>query len=175
MEAQQCVKLTGTKCPFGLTFGRLFLERSVYLHACARSLLPASTSRPLWSVATVQRTHPFPYRTRKLSSETPMVLPGKPGGRVGYRRPSLRHPEAHKPRGVVRWGLAPRRASANCAPVLSADDRRRARSQWSRHLVNLDLARLRLRLGTVQPSTLRCPRRSRWAPFLLIPFICLGV
>src|SRR6266540_322219 len=30
--------------------------------------------------------HPVPFRTRKLSPPAPMVLPGKPGGRVGRRR-----------------------------------------------------------------------------------------
>ncbi len=35
-------------------------------------------------VIIVERPHPFPFRTRKLSSLTPMVLPY--GGRVGRRR-----------------------------------------------------------------------------------------
>ena len=36
--------------------------------------------------------HLFPFRTEKLSPPAPMVLPGRPGGRVG-RRP-LNHPMA---------------------------------------------------------------------------------
>jgi hypothetical protein len=39
-----------------------------------------------FSVAIARRQHPFPSRTRKLSSSAPMVLPGKLGGRVGRRR-----------------------------------------------------------------------------------------
>ena len=37
-------------------------------------------------VAVAGRVHPFPFRTRKLSSPAPMVLPGQLGGRVGRRR-----------------------------------------------------------------------------------------
>ena len=31
--------------------------------------------------------HPDPYRTRKLSRPAPMVLQGRPCGRLGRRRP----------------------------------------------------------------------------------------
>jgi hypothetical protein len=37
-------------------------------------------------VATPERSHPFPSRTRKLSSPGPMVLQGQPCGRVGRCR-----------------------------------------------------------------------------------------
>jgi hypothetical protein len=37
-------------------------------------------------VAMPERPHPFPSRTRKLSSPGPMVLQGRPCGRVGCRR-----------------------------------------------------------------------------------------
>ena len=33
-----------------------------------------------------QRTHPYPSRTRKLSSEVPMILGGKLPGKVGRCR-----------------------------------------------------------------------------------------
>src|SRR3954465_15753244 len=36
------------------------------------------------AIATGKR--PAPFRTRKLSPSAPMVLPGRPGGRVGRRR-----------------------------------------------------------------------------------------
>ena len=39
-----------------------------------------------FSAATAKRQHPFPSRTRKLSSSAPMVLHGKLCGRVGRRR-----------------------------------------------------------------------------------------
>src|SRR4051812_30469522 len=39
------------------------------------------------AIATGKR--PAPFRTRKLSPSAPMVLPGRPGGRVGRRRTSI--------------------------------------------------------------------------------------
>src|SRR3954454_22672317 len=38
------------------------------------------------SVAIAVGPHPFPFRTRKLSPPAPMVLGGRPPGRVGRRR-----------------------------------------------------------------------------------------
>ena len=38
------------------------------------------------SVAIAERSHPLPFRTRKLSSFAPMVLHGRLCGRVGSRR-----------------------------------------------------------------------------------------
>ena len=49
-----------------------------------------------FSVAIAKRSHPFPFRSRQLSSSAPMVLPGRPGGRVGRRRIlfyKIPHPE----------------------------------------------------------------------------------
>src|SRR5438477_10744365 len=44
------------------------------------------TSIFFFLVATPERSHPFPSRTRKLSSPGPMVLQGQPCGRVGRCR-----------------------------------------------------------------------------------------
>jgi hypothetical protein len=44
------------------------------------------------SVAMAEGRHPVPSRTRKLSPLAPMVLPGRPGGRVGRRRDSYEAP-----------------------------------------------------------------------------------
>jgi hypothetical protein len=44
------------------------------------------------SVAMAEGRHPVPSRTRKLSPLAPMVLPGRPGGRVGRRRDSSEAP-----------------------------------------------------------------------------------
>src|SRR4051812_33106947 len=41
---------------------------------------------PRFPVAIAVESHPFPSRTRKLSPPAPMVLGGKPPGRVGRRR-----------------------------------------------------------------------------------------
>src|SRR5690606_34873665 len=44
-------------------------------------------------------SHPFPSRTRKLSPSSPMVLHGKPCGRVGRRRILLETPDRPAARG----------------------------------------------------------------------------
>ena len=57
---------------------------------------------PRFSVAIAKRLHPFPFRTRKLSSSAPMVLHGRLCGRVGRRRILLRNPLVlHELRGFV--------------------------------------------------------------------------
>ncbi len=43
-------------------------------------------------VAMARRPHPFPSRTRPLSSSAPMVLRGQPRGRVGRRQPIPQQP-----------------------------------------------------------------------------------
>ena len=42
---------------------------------------------PRGPAATAAGAHPDPYRTRKLSRPAPMVLQGRPCGRLGRRRP----------------------------------------------------------------------------------------
>ncbi len=37
-------------------------------------------------VTIAKRVHPFPSRTRKLSSSAPMILEGQPSGKIGRRR-----------------------------------------------------------------------------------------
>ena len=53
-------------------------------------ICPADRTRPAlqprFSVVIAKRPHPFPFRTRKLSSSAPMVLHGRLCGRVGRRR-----------------------------------------------------------------------------------------
>jgi hypothetical protein len=44
------------------------------------------TKHPRFPAAISRRPHPIPSRTRKLSSSEPMVLHGKPCGRVGRCR-----------------------------------------------------------------------------------------
>ena len=59
-----------------------------------------------FSVAMAKRKHPFPSRTRKLSSFAPMVLLGKLSGRVGRRRKNLYNPESSlKPCGIPGFFL----------------------------------------------------------------------
>ena len=40
----------------------------------------------IFTAVIAKRIHPFPFRTRKLSSSAPMVLHGRLCGRVGHRR-----------------------------------------------------------------------------------------
>ncbi len=49
------------------------------------------------------RTHPVPSRTRSLSSPAPMILPGRPGGKVGHRQQAVcafSTPPHHPSRGL---------------------------------------------------------------------------
>ena len=64
---------------------------------------------PVFPVAMSEGSHPFPSRTRKLSPPEPMVLRGKPRGRVGRCRIFFEGPES-APRGVDS-GPSPLRAS----------------------------------------------------------------
>ena len=94
----------------------------------------ASTRFP---VAIAAGSHPFPSRTRKLSPPAPMVLEGRPSGRVGRRRntssettpPSARGclASTRPPRGVVSRppALRARRPPARHTPE-AAEGRERA-------------------------------------------------
>src|SRR5712691_3750493 len=41
-----------------------------------------------------RRSHPFPFRTRQLSSASPMILRGQLRGKVGRRRDNMKGPRA---------------------------------------------------------------------------------
>src|SRR5688500_407141 len=66
-------------------------------HFCLRMCLVAH-----FPVAISEGSHPFPSRTRKLSPPEPMVLRGKPRGRVGRCRIFFSRPwrPSLGPRGV---------------------------------------------------------------------------
>src|SRR5258706_2994801 len=58
-------------------------------------------------------SHPFPFRTRPLSPPAPMVLSGRPGGRVGRCRDfflSTHRPRVSTPRPFVFLDVRPSRA-----------------------------------------------------------------
>src|SRR5690606_12130081 len=99
VQARQRVQLTRTNCPFGFT------KTSFFVTALRR---PHSYTRFLSPVAIVRRPYPIPFRTRKSSSFTPMVLQGSPCGRVGHRRHPLEAPRSSavkRSRGVSSlWG-----------------------------------------------------------------------
>ena len=133
MEAQQCVELTGTNRSCGLTISlrqhRISSSQSVQDERARtrdwdcdsrqsqpkrwprRSLAQGRRCRnaekpvPRFPVVISTRLHPIPSRTRKLSSSEPMVLHGKPCGRVGRCRdfltPVPTGPKPRTPQGVA--------------------------------------------------------------------------
>src|SRR5205085_9527510 len=42
-----------------------------------------------------RRSHPFPFRTRQLSSASPMILRGQLRGKVGRRRDNMKGPRGN--------------------------------------------------------------------------------
>ena len=87
----QAVELTSTNRPWGLTISdcsrsRLGAARPAFssMHPNAR-FITRLRIHP-FPVTKAWRSHPNPSRTRSLSSTAPMVLQGRPCGRVGRRR-----------------------------------------------------------------------------------------
>jgi hypothetical protein len=67
-----------------------------------------------FGVAMAEGSHLFPFRTEKLSPPAPMVLPGRPGGRVGRRPINLhrRRPRCSRTGAVLHWGAGMERRPA---------------------------------------------------------------
>ena len=102
MEVEQSAELTGTNRSCGLT---ILLRQTASLAPGVRvtssathsdnrlpgpGLAPGGPGRTQkFPVVISRRSHPIPSRTRKLSSLEPMVLLGRPSGRVGRRRDLL--------------------------------------------------------------------------------------
>ena len=81
-------------------------------------------THPQFLVVISRRSHPIPSRTRKLSSLEPMVLLGRPSGRVG-RRQDLLWPAQRKLRGLFLFVLR-----SSCPP-LSVPVQLGATPRWS--------------------------------------------
>jgi hypothetical protein len=60
------------------------LRRPIAMRDAGRSREPQSTHEIL--VTSAERPHPFPSRTRKLSSPAPKILRGQPFGKIGRRQ-----------------------------------------------------------------------------------------
>src|SRR4026207_327797 len=58
---------------------------------CNPYSLPTELKFP---VVIERRSHPFPFRTRQLSSASPMILRGQLRGKVGRRRDNMKGPRA---------------------------------------------------------------------------------
>ncbi len=91
---EQSTELTGTNRSCGLIISlRQTLKLAPRIRVASRDTadgasrrLQATNSTQKFPVVISKRPHPIPSRTRKLSSSEPMVLHGKPCGRVGRRR-----------------------------------------------------------------------------------------
>ena len=101
MEAQQCVELTSTNRSCGLTITRPW-SRSLTMQSRSLSQSPGQRRvregsklfdcqnspdcggrrKTVFPLSIERGPHPFPFRTRKLSPASAMVLPGILGGRV---------------------------------------------------------------------------------------------
>src|ERR1700744_355343 len=70
------------------------------VHCAVPELRPENQVQQLNRVAAAiaRGKHPVPFRTRKLSPSAPMVLRGRPRGRVGHRRTFLQ--KKSRPPGV---------------------------------------------------------------------------
>ena len=96
MDAEQSAELTGTNRPCGLTISLRQTSKVVcgirMTSPCTLSVRFVRKNEPRtvlihkFPVVISRRPHPIPSRTRKLSSSEPMVLHGKPCGRVGRCR-----------------------------------------------------------------------------------------
>src|SRR5437016_14112303 len=102
--------LIGRRCTHGNVFSRPVLIGRGLGNELARARYGSLGGTPSienrFPVAIAAESHPFPFRTRKLSPPAPMVLGGRPPGRVGRRRIS---PVDEAPRrgGFVALGLRP--------------------------------------------------------------------
>src|SRR2546421_5768478 len=67
--------------------------------ACTPHLQPVfdvSTPELKFPVVIERRSHPFPFRTRQLSSASPMILRGQLRGKVGRRRDYYERPSSNR-------------------------------------------------------------------------------
>jgi hypothetical protein len=134
VETWQHAKLTGTNKP--TTCPHLSVLR---VH-CAVPEIRSGTPEHLHKVTAVIASgkRPVPFRTRKLSPSAPMVLRGKPRGRVGRRRtpfqtatpPPAGWPSPHASDGAptpsLRPGVAcPARRARRLRPIYGGTARRR--------------------------------------------------
>ncbi len=110
MYARQRVQPTGTNRP------RAWMN----IYSCSlwssRGVTHVDNRSP---VAIAAGSHPFPFRTRKLSPPAPMVLGGRPPGRVGRRRISPSSASIAGGARTFRRNLPP------CPSLLAADARMR--------------------------------------------------
>ena len=96
----------------------LILAHEDSLGAAGRPVRTVEANNNL--VTIVEGPHPFPFRTRKLSPPTPMVLPF--GGRVGRRQVFLfSRPAMPKVRGSITKLVRRPHCSAPAYPVFCVD------------------------------------------------------
>src|SRR4051795_9479876 len=116
------MKLTSTNKPITCHNSYVVLASTMRFPRDDRDWLVLDRQLDSVSAAIATGKRPAPFRTRKLSPSAPMVLPGRPGGRVGRRRTSLLgggHPPLHASREGLgaddRHRLLARPRSGGCA------------------------------------------------------------
>ena len=79
---------------FGMTHSDMAMSAEAALQSVENKSVDAqlALSIRIFSVTLAERSHPFPFRTRQLSSLAPMVLHGRLCGRVGRCRVILEAP-----------------------------------------------------------------------------------
>ncbi len=95
------------------------------------------------SVSIAMRVHPFPSRTRQLSSSVPTILGGQPPGKIGRRR----HKKELRPKGLSSF-------------------------LFQRHPMSRGLPFGRTVRNIVAPLAWSASRRSLFLPVRRAPFIC---
>jgi hypothetical protein len=115
--------------------------------------------------AMAEGTHPYPFRTRKLSPPAPMVLRGRPRGRAGRRRPPRpRQPKRRRIAMFPRSGASFAFRSRRLPPVPLRPDRR-IRSRRPDADPRLDVPTRAFSAGSTArkgPSRLSGPVASGW-------------
>ncbi len=66
--------------------GQLSLAPLAPMESTQERAFSSRAKRNIFLVVMAAGIHPFPFRTRKLSLPAPMVLGGRPPGRVGRRQ-----------------------------------------------------------------------------------------
>ena len=89
------IPIKGIVHRYGVLRGRWSLAHvdSDAIGSTQERALSFQIERYIFLVVMAAGIHPFPFRTRKLSLPAPMVLGGRPPGRVGHRQnPSMESP-----------------------------------------------------------------------------------
>src|SRR3954465_5401881 len=105
------------------------LRRPIAVRDAGRSREPQSTHEIL--VTSAERPHPFPSRTRKLSSPAPKILRGQPFGKIGRRQDFCFNALDHETKGHAVPRVACGGAVSSRAMTVTSEDPRPRRTSVS--------------------------------------------